>query len=151
MAISADELAALLRAFNGRRALVQAARRGLNRAVPGVRKAIREHAVEILPASGGLGRWAAASRVAVRISYAARSAGIRLTGARKSLTDKSDLTRLDAGRARAPSWGHRTAASWHTVAVPPGWFTEPAAADEGFRDHVDQEVDRMLEVIRGGA
>ncbi len=149
MAISADELAALLRAFNGRRQVVQAARRGLNRAVPGVRAAIREHAVATLPAAGGLGRWAAAARIGVKISYAARSAGIRLTGGRKSLTDKSDLTRLDAGRARAPSWGHRTKASWHTVAVTPGWFTEPAAADEGFRDHVDDEVDKILGVLRG--
>lgn len=150
MAVTAEQLAAELRAFDGRRAVVQAARRGITRALPGVRKAVRAHALEILPSGGGLNQWVAAARLAVRISYASRSAGIRLRGSRKSIADKSDLAGIDAGRVRAPSWGHRTAAAWHTQTVTPGWWTDPVSADAGFRDHVDRTVDEALEVIRRG-
>lgn len=150
VAVSAEQLAAELRAFDGRRALVQAARRGITRALPGVRKAVKAHALEILPSGGGLAGWVAAARIGVKISYASRSAGIRLRGSRKSIADRSDLAGIDAGKVRAPSWGHRTAAAWHTVAVTPGWWSTPVAADEGFRDHVDQVVDETLEAIRRG-
>lgn len=150
VAVSAEQLAAELRAFDGRRALVQAARRGIVRALPGVRKAVKASAIEKLPAGGGLGAWVAAARIAVKISYASRSAGIRLRGTRKSSNDRSDLAGIDAGKVRAPSWGHRTAASWHTQAVTPGWWSEPVSADQGFRDHVDQVVDDTLEAIRRG-
>lgn len=149
MPVTAEQLARELRAFDGRRQLVQAMRRGLNRAVKPVRASIRAHALSILPAGNGLAAWVAAARITVKISYASRSAGVRLTGSRKSLRDKSDLTRIDAGRVRAPSWGRRTPGNWHTQAVTPGWFTEPASADAGFRDTVDQEVDQALGVIRG--
>jgi hypothetical protein len=150
VAVSAEQLARELRAFDGRRAVVQAARRGITRALPSVRKAVKAHALEILPASGGLGAWVAAARLAVKISYASRSAGIKLRGSRKSIADKSDLAGIDAGRVRAPSWGHRTAASWHSQSVPAGWWSTPVAADVGFRDHVDRTVDEALEVIRRG-
>jgi hypothetical protein len=150
VAVTADQLAAELRAFDGRRAVVQAARRGITRALPAVRKAVRAHALEILPKGNGLAAWVAAARISVKISYASRSAGIRLKGSRKSLADKSDLQAIDAGRVRAPSWGRRSAGSWHSQSVPAGWWTDPVSADEGFRDHVDQVVDEALEVIRRG-
>lgn len=151
MAVSAEQLAAELKAFDGRRALVQAMRRGLNRAVPPVRAAIQAHALEILPGRNGLAAWVAAARVTVRIGYAGRTAGVRLVGSRKSTRLKSDLTRIDAGRVRAPSWGRRTPGSWHSQAVTAGWFSTPAGDDQGFRDTVEVEVDQALEVIRGGA
>ncbi len=150
MAVTAEQLAAELRAFDGRRALVKAARRGITRALPPVRKAIKASAVEKLPARGGLGAWVAAAKVAVKISYASRSAGIRLRGSRKSRADKSDLTGIDQGRVRAPSWGYRTAASRHSQSVTPGWWTEPLAEGEQFRDQVDAVVDETLEAIRRG-
>ena len=150
MAVSAEQLARELRAFDGRRAVVQAARRGIARALPGVRANVRAKALEILPSTGGLAGWVAAAKIIVKISYASRSAGIRLRGSRKSIADKSDLAGIDAGRVRAPSWGHRTAAAWHSQSVTPGWWSEPVAADSGFRDHVDQVVDEALEVIRRG-
>lgn len=150
MAVSAEQLAAELRAFDGRRALVQAARRGITRALPAVRRAVKASAMETLPAGGGLNAWVAAARLAVKISYASRSAGIRLRGSRKSTADKSDLTGIDAGKVRAPSWGRRSSAAWHTVTVTPGWFTRPVSDDTGFRDHVDAVVDQTLEAIRRG-
>lgn len=148
--MTAEQLAAELRKFDGRRALVQAARRGIVRALPGVRKRVKEHALEILPSSGKLGAWVAAARINVKISYGSRSAGIRLRGSRKSRADKSDLAGIDGGRVRAPSWGRRTAAAWHSQTVTPGWWSDPLAEDQGFRDHVDQVVDETLEVIRRG-
>lgn len=150
MAVTAGQLAAELRAFDGRRALVQAMRRGLTRAVPAVKAKVKAHAIDILPSAGGLGRWAAAARVNVKISYASRSAGVRLQGSRKSIGDKSDLRAADSGRIRAPSWGQRTAASWHTQAVAPGWWSTPLDESQDFRDLAEQEIDRALEVIRRG-
>lgn len=150
MAVSAEQFAAELRAFDGRRSVVQAARRGLTRALPAVRQKVRDHAIEILPSSGGLGAWVAAAKVAVRISYASRSAGVRLKGGRKSRGDKSDLQGIDSGRVRAPSWGHRTAASWHSQSVPAGWWSTPLESDEQFSGEVDRAVDEALEVVRRG-
>jgi hypothetical protein len=150
VAVTAEQLAAELRAFDGRRALVQAARRGITRALPGVRQRVKEHAVEILPSGGGLGAWVAAARLNVKISYGSRTAGIRLKGSRKSTGDKSDLAGIDAGKVRAPSWGRRNAGAWHSQTVTAGWWSTPVAEDQGFRDHVDQVVDDTLEVIRRG-
>jgi hypothetical protein len=150
VAVSAEQLARELRAFDDRRALVKAMRRGLNKAAKTqVTPAIREHAVAILPKSGGLNAWVAAARVTTSIRYGSRTAGIRLRGSRKSLKNKSDLQRIDAGKVRAPTWGRRGPGFWHTQAVAPGWFTDPASKSTAFRDTVDAEVDRVLDEIRG--
>ena len=151
MAVTAQQLAAELRAFDGRRVLVQALRRGIARAVPAVRRQVRDHALEILPSRGGLAAWVAAARVTVKIGYTSRSAGVKLRGSRRSTADKTDLAGIDAGRVRAPSWGYRTRAAWHSQAVTPGWWSEPLEAATDFRDHAEREVDQALEVIRRGA
>lgn len=149
VAVSADEMGRILRAFDGRRNLVKAMRRGLNKAAKTqVTPAIREHALAILPKRGGLNEYVAQARVATLISYSSRSAGVRLRGRRTSAGRRSDLKRIDEGTVRAPTWGHRTGASWHTQTVPSGWFTDPAAKSTAFRDTVDAEVDRALDELR---
>lgn len=148
MAISAEELGRRLRSFDNRRQIVKAMRRALNKAAKTqVTPAIRAHAVAILPKRGGLNEYVASASVAALISYASRSAGIRLRGRKKTRAGRSDLKRIDAGTVRAPSWGHRTAASWHTQSVAPGWFTD-AADSPAFRDTVDAEVDSALGELR---
>lgn len=149
MAITAQQLAAELRAFSGRRVIVQSMRRALTRAARPVTAEVRAHAEEILPHRGGLGAWVAAAKVNVRISYSARSAGIRLRGSRGSGKGKADLTGIDAGSVRHPSWGRRSAGSWHAQAVPAGWWSKPLEHQDGFREQVDAAVDSALNEIRG--
>jgi hypothetical protein len=150
MAVSMEEFVRELKAFDGRRAVVQAMRRGLRAAVPPTTGRIRTNAVSILPRLGGLGRWAAESKITATVRYAGRSAGVKLKGSRKSLKNKSDLNRLDAGTVRHPSWGRRGGGQWHTQTVSRGWFTTPAVDAPEWRDAVDREVDKALDEIRRG-
>ena len=150
MAVSAEQLARELRAFDGRRQIVKALRRALTRVSKPAVKDVRAHAVAILPSTGGLNKWVAASRIGVKISYASRSAGVRMKGSRTSLTDKSDLDRIDAGTVRAPSWGRRGPGSWHNQSVPAGWWTDPLSNNAQWQADADTEIDRALDEIRRG-
>lgn len=149
MAVSASRFAAELQSFDGRRQIVKALRRALNRTAKPAIKLTRAYAVEILPSGGGLGAWVAEARIGFKIGYRGRGAGVRLRGSRKSLRDKSDLHRIDRGRVRAPAWGHKTAAAWHTQTVQAGWWTDPLTAAAWVAD-ADAEVDRALDEIRRG-
>lgn len=147
MGVSVEELIAELRVFDGRRQIVKAMRRGLEKAAKtDVKPAIVAHALAILPKSGGLAAYVAAARIAVTVRYGGRSAGVGLRGRRGSKGGRSDLDRIDRGSVRAPAWGRRS--QWHTETVAPGWFTTPAAESTAFTDRVDQEVDRVLEELR---
>lgn len=150
MAVSAEQLARELRAFDGRRQIVKALRRALTKASKPAVKDVRAHAAEILPSGGGLGRWVASARIGVRIGYTSRTAGVKLRGGRKSLTDKSDLTAIDRGTVRAPTFGHRGRRAWHSQAVPPGWWTDPLSSNADWQASSDREVDLALNQIRRG-
>jgi hypothetical protein len=140
-----------LKAFDGRRVVVQQLRRQIGKPVPKVREAIKRHAIAILPKSGGLGEWVARSKITMTVRYgSARSAGIRLRGSRRSSRQQSDLKRLDAGTVRAPSWGRRTSASWHTQSVPAGFFTDPATDTPEWRAEIERAVDTAFDQIRRG-
>lgn len=140
-----------LKQFDDRRVVVKTMRRRINKPVPALRKKIRAHAIATLPRRGGLGRWTAKATISSSVRYSsARTAGVKLKGSRKSTNDKSDLKRLDAGRVRAPSWGHRGRGAWHTQAVQPGWFTEPASDNQQWRDVVEAAVDEAFDTIRRG-
>jgi hypothetical protein len=150
VAVSAEQFAAELRAFDGRRAIVRALRRALARAARPALTEARAHAIEILPHAGGLGAWVAAASMSVRISYAGRSAGVRLRGTRKSVRQRSDLTRIDAGTVRAPTYGRRHGNAWHVQAVASGWWSDPLENTPGWHDDADQAVDEALDTIRRG-
>lgn len=150
MAVSAEQFAAELRAFDGRRQIVKALRRGLTRAVRPVIPKVRAHAIDILPSSGGLGRWVASAKIGARIGYTSRTAGVRLRGGRKSLRDASDLRRLDAGSLRHPTFGRRHGNAWHPQKVTPGWWTDPLSQDQQWVAAADAEVDAALDIIRRG-
>jgi hypothetical protein len=150
VAVSAEQLARELRAFSDRRKVVQALRRGLTRQARPLVVKIRAHAADVLPSGGGLNQWVARARIGVKISYAARTAGIRLRGGRKSVSDRSDLAAIDRGQVRHPSWGRRAAGAWHTQSVTPGWWSDPTEAHgAAFVAAVDTEVDAVLDEIRG--
>lgn len=147
VAVSPDEFIAELRTFDGRRTIVQAMRRSLNRAAKErVTPAIRKNAIDTLPARGGFNTWVAAARVTNVIKYGSRTTKLGIRGSRKSARNKSDLTAIDRGRLRAPNWRKR---GWHTQPVKPGWFSD-AAAKTDYRGIVDAEIDRVLDEIRRG-
>lgn len=145
------ELVSELRRFSNRREIIKAISKGIRRPVPAVRKAIRAHAVDILPSGGGLGAWVAAARINVAVKLTGyKSVGIRLKGGRNSRGGRSDLAVIDRGRVRAPSWGRRGQGDWHVQAVTPGFFTTPAADAEQWRRAVDDAVDGTLDQLRQG-
>lgn len=150
MAISVDQLVRELRGFDRRREIVKAVSRGVRKPLPAVRKAIRARAVATLPRSGGLGVWVSKTRVTAQIKLTGRRAGIKLKGGRNSQGQRSDVAAIDRGRVRAPSWGRRTAASWHTQTVTPEFFTGPASEATQWTNAVAAEVDQALDQLRRG-
>lgn len=145
-----DDLVRDLRKFEGRREVVKALRKQIRTPVPGVRRAIKDRALEILPERGGLNEWVASLKITAAVKLAGRAAGVRLKGGRNSAGGRSDVRRIDKGRVRAPSWGRKTKAAWHTQTVAPQFFTGPAAEVDQWRKACVRAVDEALEVIRGG-
>jgi hypothetical protein len=150
VAVSFEEFARELRRFDDRRVVVRELGKELRGLLPPLRQAIRAHALEILPKEGGLNAWVAAARITLSIKISGRRAGVIVKGSRKSAKNKSDLDRIDRGRVRAPSWGRRFRGQWHTQAVTPGWFSEPAADENRLRDAAEQAIDRAFDEIRRG-
>lgn len=147
---SIDDLVRDLRGFDNRAEVVKALRVEIRKPIPAVRRNIKARALATLPATGGLNAWVAGTRVTAVIKLTGRAAGVRLKGSRKSLRDKSDLRRIDAGRVRAPSWGRRGAGQWHTQSVTAGFFTRPAAEVEQWRSACVAAVDQAVATIAGG-
>lgn len=141
-----------LKTYEAKKQVLKELRKEVRKPLPGIRRAVKAQALAILPKSGGLNAWVAKARVTLDFKLrSATSAGIKLKASRKSIKDKSDLTRIDKGRTRAPAWGHRTKASWHSQSVTPGFFTTPVtdSVDE-FKQIADTAIDKATEVIRNG-
>lgn len=144
-------VAAELKAFDGRRAVVKAMRKGMREPVPSIRKAIRQRATSTLPSSGGLNKWVASTRITATIKVGSRRVDMKLKGGRNSSGGRSDINAIDRGRVRAPSWGRRGPGAWHTQTVPAGFFSQPAEAEaDAVLRTIDREVDRALDTIRRG-
>lgn len=150
MAVSMREFARELRSFDARRVVMSELRTELRKLQEPIQTAVRAHALDTLPQSGGLNAWVAASRITVTVRTSGRRAGVIVKASRKSAKGKSDLAAIDRGRVRAPSWGRRSPAAWHTVLVTPGWFTVPVTDDKRLRDAADAALDRALDEIRRG-
>ena len=145
-----DDLVRDLRGFERRKELLNQLRRDFRAGVPVVRKKIRTRALATLPKTGGLAKWVSKTRVSADIRFAGRWIGVRLKGSRKSLKEKSDLKRLDAGMVRHPSWGRRGKGDWHTQPVTAGFFTAEAGNADDWRDACERAVDRAFDTIRRG-
>jgi hypothetical protein len=150
MAVSFDQLVAELKSFDRRREIVKAMSQGIRKAAPSVRSKIKRVAMESLPAAGGLNAWVAKIRISTKVRTSGRRAGVVLTGGRNSDGGRSDINAIDRGRVRAPTFGHRSKNSWHTVTVQPGFFTRTAAEATEWRSQVDAEVDKALDELRRG-
>lgn len=137
-------------AFDDKRAVLLAMRRGIREPLPALRKAIRERAVATLPVRGGLNRWVAASRVNGPVKVNARRVQLKVKAGRNSEGGRSDIKAIDRGRVRAPAWGHRGPGAWHTQTVEPGFFTKPAQdAARPVGESIKRAVDAAFDTIRG--
>lgn len=146
-----DDLIRDLRKFEGRKEVVQQLRKEIREPIPGVRKAIKRRALDILPKRGGLNVWVSKTKVTAKLKLVGRGAGVTLKGSRKSAKDKSDLRRLDKdGRIRAPSWGRRGADDWHTQQVPAEFFSGPAAEIDQWRGACLKALENAANTIRRG-
>ena len=145
-------LVADLKGFEGRKAVVNELRKELRAPLPKVRAAVRAAAVDTLPSRNGLGAWVAKSTITVSARLGAKSAGISLRGGRNSQRKRSDIRAIDAGKVRAPSWGHRGRGAWHAQSVKAGFFTDTIASDMANEWHLAavQAVEHATEVIRNG-
>lgn len=118
-------VAAAVRALGDGRTIVNEMAKEIRRAVPPIRKAVRAHAIAVLPSGGGLGAWVARAGVRASIKRGPRSAGIQLVAGRNSTKGRSELRKLDAtGQLRHPLPGNRR--HWYAQTVTPGWFSDPA-------------------------
>lgn len=148
MAVSFEQFARELRAFDGRRVILKELRREVREPLPEFRRDVKKYARANLPAGGGLGAWVAALRITMSVRDRGRTAGIRLKGSRKSTKNLADLKRLDGqGRLRHPLYGNR--GHWYQQQVEPGFWTIPFTGI-GWVDRADRALDRALEVIRRG-
>lgn len=150
MATSFDELVRELRRYREQKETIKAITKGLRQAVVPARRAVRNAAREILPKSGGLNEWVARASMLIQIRLSGRRAGVRLKAGRNSERGRTDMTAIDRGRVRAPSWGRRVKGAWHVVEVTPGFFTETLHDLPDWHDDVDAAVDRSLETLRRG-
>lgn len=147
MPTSIEQLARDLRAFDGRKEVVKQLKGEIRKPLPEVRKAIRRRALDTLPKRGGLNRWVARTRVLGQVRVTGRGVEIKLVGRRKSQAGTSDLKRLDRGRIRHPTFGQRGKGMWHTQAVRPGYFTDPAAEIDQWREAVERACAEAVKTI----
>lgn len=143
-----SRLAAEIRRVGDGRVIVNEMTKRIRRSAGPIRKAVKASAVTVLPSGGGLGAWVARSSVRVAVRRGTRSAGVAVVGGRRSTGGRTHLRRIDAGKVRAPYYGHRTA--WHLQAVTPGFFTKPMEARAGaFRDEVVEAVNEAERKVFG--
>lgn len=149
---SMDEFIAELKAFDGRKEVINEVRKALRKpAILGnFRKRVRAHAIATLPGSGGLGAWVAKSSITIRFKDAGRRAGFTLRMGRKSGKGKADLNALDrSGRVRHPLYGNR--AHWYSQQVASEFFSKPwEQYGSTIIDATDAAVDRAFDKIRNG-
>jgi hypothetical protein len=114
-------VAALVRAAGSDRRIVNDMAREIRRAVVPVRREIRARALLVLPRRGGLGKWVASARWVGVVRRGADSAGVSIRGGRNSRHRRTDLSAIDRGSTRHPTWGRPP---WHAQLLVPGFASE---------------------------
>ncbi len=148
MGVSFEEFANELRAFDGRKEIVNEIRRDFRTGLPPFLKKVRANAISMLPARGGLGSWVAKSKATIKFRDTGRSAGFKVKLSRKTSKDRAELEALDeSGRVRHPLYGNR--AYWYGQQVAALFFT--TAWDQyDWAKRADDAMDRALDKIRKG-
>lgn len=142
--VGAEDLAAVAKALRqaGDKDLRKELYRGLRRAAKPLIADTREHALQLLPKSGGLNRKVAHSKFKVSIRGGGRNPGIRITAT--GLDRRIDTE----GRLRHPVYGNRT--TWVLQQVPKGWFTAPMEAGApAVRQELVAVIERIAKQVEG--
>lgn len=105
----------------GDRQLINELRRTIRAATEPTRDAIQQSALDTLPQSGGLNRWAA-----VKPTTAVNMTGKTSRVSVKAQVKGHDIAALNAGTARHPVFGNRKV--WKANSVTPGFFDKPVEA-----------------------
>lgn len=150
--VSFDEFTAELKAFEGRKEVLNEIRRELRKPalLADLRTRVRWNAIAVLPSGGGLGAWVAKARMSIQIRDSGRTAGIRVKLGRKSGKGKAALEGLDnTGRVRHPVYGDRR--QWFGQQVASRFFSNvwDQYADRWITA-ADDALDRALDKIRRG-
>lgn len=140
--------------------------KGMQRGTREAKAAVVKSALKILPETGGLAAWVAGLGVVTQTRLTGRHVGVRIVGTRdKSKVQRhrrtmaakgrggrrapknilfgkgeADLNRLDRGRARHPTYGHRP---WVLQSVTTGFFSDPLAGPIA-----DKSRQECLEAVR---
>ncbi len=148
MGVSFEQFANELKAFDGRKEIINEIRRDFRKGLPPFLRLVRASALAKLPSEGGLGAWVAKSRATIKFRDTGRSAGFKVKMSRKNVADRADLKRLDEqGVTRHPLYGNR--GFWYAQQVVAGFFTSVWDAAD-WEQRADAAMDRALEKIRRG-
>lgn len=147
---SVEQVIKDLRGFQDRKIVIKELRAGLRKPLPAVTARFRAWSVATLPTRGGLGRWAAQSKLTESVKVGSSSVQIKVKASRKSLKKESDLKALDRGRVRHPSWGRRGPTQWHVQLVQPGFFSRPVSEAPEWDQAVSESLDNAFDHLRRG-
>jgi hypothetical protein len=104
-----------------------------------VRKAIKQSALDSLPQSGGLNRWAAITPQG-KTDFRPKYAGIKIRAEKRG----HDLKSLNKGRLRHPLFGNR--GHWYQQDIAPGFFDRPIQADAAdLKNRIKGAIDALFE------
>jgi hypothetical protein len=148
VAVSFEQFANELRAFNGKKEIINEVRREFRKGLPLFLKQVRANAISTLPARGGLGSWVAKAKATVKVRDSGRSAGFKVKLSRKTKQDRAELEELDrSGRVRHPLYGNR--GFWYEQQVAANFFTAMWEKYD-WTKRADDAMDRALDKIRRG-
>ena len=144
----ADGLARLGRALRqaGRNDLRKELLRGVRRASKPMVPAARAAALEGLPKRGGLAADVSGAKWVVRTRLQGRGAGVRITGAWSSDGRQHDLSKMDSGVIRHPTWGRRGIGDWEaqTAGVRARWFSD---AMNALAPEIREELAKVIDDV----
>lgn len=148
MAVSFEQFANEIRAFDNRREIVNEVRKDFRQGIPPLRKKVRANAIAMLPARGGLGTRVAKAAFSVVFKDRGRSVGLKVKVSQKSGKGKAELDRLDrAGAVRHPLYGNRK--HWYSQVVA-ALFFQTAWDQAEWVERADKAMDRALDKLRRG-
>lgn len=138
-----------VRKLGSDRTIVNNLSKRVRRLVGPVKRELKASAMATLPRHGGLNLWVAKAAVRVAVRRGEDTAGVDITAGRNSRTGRrSDLRRIDQGRLRHQTYGHRP---WSTQSVQPGYFSTPLVDGpivEEFQSEVIAAIDdAIVEVL----
>ena len=114
-----EQLAALAKRLKGApKELRSGFTKAITKAVVPLKKAAKKSAADRLPGRGGLGKRVAKTTLRNK-RKTGRDAGIRIEASTNAVKDP---LRLDRGRAKHPTYGHKP---WVLQDVRKNWFTDP--------------------------